>query len=201
MVDRGRRSEGTGGCSLSRVWSRLVALVPTAALILILAACQQAGASPGPATAASNTPGPTHLASPSPSPSRASATGHESPSPPAVATVAAQVINVTLTDAIRIEPAQIRVTSAIPVIFRVTNVGVLIHEFYVGDEAAQAAHEAQMIARGGNTPLDERNGIGLEPGETKDLTLGFALPGVVLAGCHITNHYSGGMKATITITE
>ncbi len=44
----------------------------------------------------------------------------------------------------RIEPAAITVRLGEPVTFVVTNVGVIDHEFYLGDEAAQVEHEAEM---------------------------------------------------------
>lgn len=111
------------------------------------------------------------------------------------------MIAVTLSDAIRIEPAQMTVPAGTPVTFRVTNTGVLAHEFYVGDEAAQAEHEAEMVAMGGVMPHDEQNGIAVPPGETEDLTLTFRAPGELIAGCHVTNHYSGGMRATIAVVQ
>lgn len=130
--------------------------------------------------------------------------GHAPPgthTAPGTSTDLGQVINVTLSDALRIEPAQITVKAGMPVTFQVTNPGLLDHEFYVGDEAAQAEHEAEMVAMGGMMPHDEETGIAVKPGQAKDLTLTFPSPGVFLGGCHITNHYSGGMRTTITVTE
>ena len=45
-------------------------------------------------------------------------------------------IEVTLTDALRIEPATMTVPAGVPVTFVVTNAGVLELEFYLGDEMA-----------------------------------------------------------------
>jgi uncharacterized cupredoxin-like copper-binding protein len=45
----------------------------------------------------------------------------------------------------------------------------------------------------------DANGIALKPGETKELTVTFDSPGMVIAGCHEPGHYGGGMKATIEI--
>lgn len=71
------------------------------------------------------------------------------------------------------------------------------HEFYIGDEEAQAEHEQEMQA--GGMTHDEPAGISVPPGETKELTFTFAEPGETLAGCHEPGHYAGGMKATITV--
>lgn len=116
--------------------------------------------------------------------------------PPAASTR----IDVTLTDALRIEPSPMTVPAGVPVTFVIRNAGAIDHEFFLGDEAAQAAHEQEMASMGGMMH-DEPNGVGLHPGETKELTFTFAAPGSSLAGCHIPGHYPAGMKATITLTE
>ena len=108
-------------------------------------------------------------------------------------------VDVTLTDALKIEPAAITVPAGVPVIFVVTNSGATDHEFYLGDEAAQTEHEKEMAAMGGMTH-DEPEGIAVKPGATKELTYTFAAAGETLAGCHVAGHYAGGMKATITVT-
>ena len=110
-------------------------------------------------------------------------------------------INVTLTDALRIEPATMSVPAGVPVTFVVTNTGASDHEFYLGDEAAQAEHEREMQAMGGGMTHDEPEGIAVEPGQTEELTFTFAAPGATLAGCHLPGHYAGGMKADITVTS
>ena len=84
-----------------------------------------------------------------------------------------------------------------PVTFVVTNTGSIDHEFFLGDEAAQAEHEQEMQA--GGMAHDEPMGIGVEPGETKELTVTFPEAGTILAGCHVAGHYAGGMKANVEI--
>ena len=108
-------------------------------------------------------------------------------------------VEVALTDALKIEPATINVPAGVPVTFAVTNSGATDHEFYLGDEAAQAEHENEMASMGGMTH-DEPEGIAVKPGETKELTYTFAQAGESLAGCHVAGHYAGGMKAAIMVT-
>ena len=124
-----------------------------------------------------------------------------SPSAPAssIPSAAATRIEVTLTDTLKIEPAAMTVPAGVPVTFVVTNSGATDHEFYLGDEEAQAEHEKEMADMGGMTH-DEPEGIAVKPGETKELTYTFAAAGETLAGCHVVGHYGGGMKATITVT-
>ena len=151
---------------------RLARLALGSAVLVLVAACSSSGGagnvSPAPATAAA----------PSSSP--------------------ATRIEVSLTDALKIEPAAMTVPAGVPVTFVVTNTGTVDHEFYLGDEEAQAEHEQEMTDMGGMTH-DEPEGISVKPGETKELTYTFAAPGETLAGCHVVGHYGGGMKATIAV--
>jgi uncharacterized cupredoxin-like copper-binding protein len=145
-----------------------LALIPAAALLV--AACSSGGATPAaPSAAASAAP-----------------------------SAAATRIEVTLSDALTIEPASMTVRAGVPVTFVVTNSGASDHEFYLGDAAAQAEHEKEMAAMGGMTH-DEPEGIAVKAGETKELTYTFAQAGQTLAGCHVVGHYGGGMKAAITV--
>ena len=149
---------------------RYLALAP--ALVLVLAACSGPGATQSPSAPA---------ASPSP-----------------VASAAAQRIEVKLTDALKMEPAEMTVKAGQPVTFVVTNSGAIDHEFYLGDEAMQAEQEQMM--QSGQMAHDTADGISLKPGETKELTYTFDTAGQRLAGCHVAGHYAAGMKATITVT-
>ena len=141
------------------------------AIVLIVAACSGAGSTPSPSALA---------ASPSPG------------------TTAAQRIEVKLTDALTMEPAAMTVKAGQPVTFVVTNAGAIDHEFYLGDEAAQAQQEQMMLS--GQMAHDTPESISLKPGETKELTYTFNAAGQTLAGCHIAGHYAAGMKAAITVT-
>lgn len=154
--------------------SRYLALAP--ALVLLVAACSGGGSTSSPSVAAST---PSSAASPS---------------------TAAQRIEVKLTDALRMEPAEMTVKAGQQVTFVVTNTGAIQHEFYLGDEAAQGEHEQEMMSAGGMT-MDEPDGLVLKPGETKELTHIFSTAGASIAGCHETGHYAGGMKAAITVTD
>ena len=118
-------------------------------------------------------------------------------SPVAGSSASAVEVIVKLTDALKMEPASISVKAGVPVRFVVTNSGATDHEFFLGDEAAQAGHGNEMS--GGMN--DDPAGIGLKAGETKTLEYTFAKAGSYLAGCHVSGHYEAGMMATITVTE
>lgn len=140
--------------------------------------------------------------SPSTAPTAAPTAGGPTVPPSAAATAASTAagtrIEVTLTDGLAIEPAAITVQAGVPVTFVVTNSGALDHEFYLGDEEAQAAHAAEMATMGGMAH-DEPEGIAVDPGQTKELTYTFTEAGQTLAGCHVQGHYLAGMKAVITV--
>lgn len=121
-----------------------------------------------------------------------------SSAPAATASGAATRVEIALTDALRIEPDPIVVAAGVPVTFVVTNTGVTDHEFYLGDEAAQTAHGDEMGM--GGMAHDEPMGIGVRPGETKELVVTLE-PGEILAGCHVLGHYGAGMKSMITVSD
>lgn len=100
-----------------------------------------------------------------------------------------------------IEPAVFTVAAGKPITFLVTNVGQIPHEFTLGDAHVQDEHEQEMMSSGGHMGHDEDNAISLAPGQTKELTYTFEMPGMSLAGCHVPGHYPAGMKASITIVE
>lgn len=129
-----------------------------------------------------------------------SASGSPSANPAASAPASANAarVEINLTDALKMEPEALRVPVGQAVTFVVTNAGSNNHEFYVGDEAAQTAHETEMSSMAG-MGQDEANGIALKPGETKELTVTFDTTGTMIAGCHEPGHYAGGMKATVEI--
>lgn len=158
---------------------RPVRLAALTAIALLVAGCSGGGSTPAPSAPPSVAP---------------------SATPSAAPTAAATRIEVKLTDALRIEPASMTIPAGIPVTFVVTNSGSIEHEFVLGDEAAQAEHETEM---GGSMGMgqDEEMAIGVDPGETKELTVIFPAAGSILAGCHVAGHYAGGMKATIEIVE
>ena len=109
-------------------------------------------------------------------------------------------IEVTLSDSLRIEPAGMTVPVGKPITFVVTNRGTILHEFVVGDQVFQDAHDQEMMAGGGmSMPKDEPTAIGVQPGATKELTMTFDKAGLTLAGCHVTGHFAAGMRAQITV--
>lgn len=159
---------------------KLARLALIALVSLVLAACSSAGATSAPSAVASAATSPGATASPAAS--------------------ASTRIEVALTDSMAIELDMMTVPAGVPVTFVVSNTGSADHEFYLGDESAQLAHEDEMMSNGGMLH-DEPEGISVAPGQTKEMTYTFTKAGMTLAGCHVAGHYAAGMMAQMTVTD
>ena len=109
-----------------------------------------------------------------------------------------RMIDVLTSDELRFEPTEITVSAGETVRFEVTNDGHTVHEFLIGDEAAQEEFAAEM-AEGAHNATDA--GVTVEPGETETFEYIFEEAGELLAGCHEPGHYEGGMVASISVGE
>ena len=109
-----------------------------------------------------------------------------------------RTVQVQMTDELRFEPAEISVQAGETVRFEVINAGEIVHEFLIGDEAAQEEFEMEM-SEGDGMAHDTDAGISVEPGQRESFEYTFDEAGQLLAGCHEPGHYEGGMVATITV--
>jgi uncharacterized cupredoxin-like copper-binding protein len=109
-----------------------------------------------------------------------------------------RTVEVQMTDELRFEPAEFTVQAGETVRFEITNAGQIVHEFLIGDEAAQDEFETEMSECDGMAH-DTDAGVSVEPGETETFEYTFAEVGALLAGCHEPGHYDGGMVAVITV--
>jgi Cu+-exporting ATPase len=116
-----------------------------------------------------------------------------------------RTIEITATDQFRFTPSDITVRQGETVAFVVTNTSNAPHEFVIGDEAVQQAHEEEMAAGVDAMNDDMMDGqpyaVKVAPGETATLVYRFAKPGTLLIGCHVPGHYAAGMTGTITIEK
>ena len=119
---------------------------------------------------------------------------------PADASEADRVIEVVTNDDFSFTPAMIDITAGEVITFRVTNEGVIVHDFTLGGDETQEEHEVEMAEMAGMAMADEPNGFQIEPGQTKELTWHFTEAGELLVGCHIPGHYGAGMKADISVS-
>lgn len=115
---------------------------------------------------------------------------------------------------IAFEPDSVDVEVGETVRFVFTNKGDVVHDAFIGDEAAQEAHEAEMheAEEDMNGDMDDEgahedddgmhgeDGISVEPGETGEITYTFDEPGEILIGCHEPGHYDAGMIVTVNVS-
>ena len=111
----------------------------------------------------------------------------------------ARTIEVGMTDDLRFDPEAITVARGETIHFVVRNAGDAVHEFLVGDEAAQAEFEEEMA--GGGMDHETSSGVSVDPGQTEEFEYTFETEGILLAGCHEPGHYDAGMVATITVGD
>jgi uncharacterized cupredoxin-like copper-binding protein len=95
----------------------------------------------------------------------------------------------------RFDPSDIDIELGQTIRFVVENTDPIDHEFIVGDEQVQQAHEAGTEAHHPPRPGE----ISLAPGETVITTVTFPSQRGLLFGCHLPGHYAFGMRGVITI--
>lgn len=105
---------------------------------------------------------------------------------------------------IEFSPDAVEVEAGETVRFVFHNKGEVVHDAFIGDEAAQDEHEMEMQEGDGDAGMDhggdadKEGGITVEPGESGELTHTFEAGDEVLIGCHQPGHYDAGMKVTVS---
>jgi uncharacterized cupredoxin-like copper-binding protein len=107
-----------------------------------------------------------------------------------------QEVQVTIRDS-RFVPDHFEFEAGTQVTFVVENTDPIDHEFIIGNEEVQQAHEEGAEPHHGSKPGE----LSIPIGETRTTTLTFEGPGTLLIGCHLPSHYDYGMRGDITITE
>ena len=114
---------------------------------------------------------------------------------------ATQTVFVTMKD-IAYDPSTVTVKPGETVKFVFRNEGMIRHDAFIGDEAAQAEHEKKM-REAGSDGMDGHHGadgISVDSGKTGSLTHTFKAGDVLVIGCHEVGHYAAGMKLAITVS-
>lgn len=120
---------------------------------------------------------------------------------PADASDADRVVEIAANDDFTFDPPSVGVEMGETVTFRVTNTGVIVHDFTLGDEGMQAEHEEEMTEMSDDSAMhEEPNTMAIEPGGTMDMTWHFTESGPLIFGCHQAGHYAAGMKGTLVVT-
>lgn len=94
------------------------------------------------------------------------------------------------------EPADLAVDPGETVRLVIVNTDPIDHEFILGDEQVQLAHEEGTEAHHAPRPGE----VSLPAGKTVVTTYTFPeTPGELIFGCHLPGHYEFGMHGTVTI--
>ncbi|HXF74348.1 MAG TPA: plastocyanin/azurin family copper-binding protein [Actinomycetota bacterium] len=109
-----------------------------------------------------------------------------------------RTIEIAALDELAFEPSEVRVEAGETVRFVVTNEGQTPHEFVLGDERVQEAHEMVGMEHGEAT-VEAMAALTLDPGTTGEVTVTFEEPGEILYGCHVPGHYDGGMVGKVIV--
>ena len=108
-----------------------------------------------------------------------------------------RTIDVEMRD-IAFSPTTVDVRVGETVRFNFKNTGQVEHDAFIGDAAAQDAHEKE--AREGHEDHGkDSNAVDAKPGKSASLTYTFDKPGQLIIGCHEPGHYTGGMKITVNV--
>lgn len=132
-----------------------------------------------------------------------SATSSEIGGPADASTPVTRTVEIDANQDLRFTPDTVAVKVGETITFKVVNTATIEHDFTLGDDADQSAHEQEMrdMGTGDMTGMgDSPNAIHIPPGQTKTITWTFTKAGTTLYGCHEPGHYASGMKGTITVT-
>ena len=121
-----------------------------------------------------------------------------------------RTIEVEMRD-IEFSPDEVQVEPGDTVRFVFRNSGAVVHDAFIGDEAAQDDHEMDMrdgddtegdsgMEHGAGDDEAADGGITVEPGETGEFTHTFRAGDQLLIGCHQPGHYEAGMKVVINVS-
>jgi uncharacterized cupredoxin-like copper-binding protein len=95
----------------------------------------------------------------------------------------------------RFNPEAFEFEAGTTVTFVVENADPIDHEFILGDEGVQLAHE-----RGTEAYHPPRPGEMTVPaGDTATTTYTFTEAGELIIGCHVPGHYAYGMRAAVRV--
>ena len=113
-----------------------------------------------------------------------------------------RTVEVEMTD-IAFTPDSIEVERGETVRFVFRNGGAVNHDAFIGDQAAQDDHEAEMEEMEGMDGMDhgdDDEAITVEPDDEGALRYTFDQPGRLLIGCHQPGHFDAGMVIEIDVT-
>jgi uncharacterized cupredoxin-like copper-binding protein len=113
---------------------------------------------------------------------------------PGSAEAVLRTVNVTIHYS-HFDPSSFSFPPGTTVRFVVRNTDPIDHEFIVGDQAVQEAHESGTEAYHPPRPGE----MTVPAGSTRATIVTFARPGSLIFGCHLPGHYAYGMHGVIRV--
>ena len=113
-----------------------------------------------------------------------------------------RTIEIEALDEFAFDPDEVTVPSGETIRFVVTNPGEVAHEFVLGPEHVQMAHEeaSEMGEEHGEMQMeDQLAAFDIQPGQTEEATVTFDQAGEIFYGCHEPGHYDAGMVGAVTL--
>ncbi len=117
-----------------------------------------------------------------------------------------RTLELTMTEELTFEPAQIEVRRGETVTFSVRNASGEGHEAYIGTEEEQRIHKTDHSALSAGEQAETTHmgfGVHIAPFGTGQLEYTFddADASAFVIGCHYPGHYDAGMRAIITVSD
>jgi uncharacterized cupredoxin-like copper-binding protein len=109
-----------------------------------------------------------------------------------------RTIRVGMSDAMRFDPAQIRVKAGETIRFLVKNNGAAFHEMVLGTAENLAKH-AELMKKFPGMEHDDPNIAHVKPGETGELIWQFKQAGEFHFACLVPGHYEAGMVGKVVV--
>lgn len=118
---------------------------------------------------------------------------------PGVAVDVSRTVKVSMTDAMRFEPAQVSAKQGETIRFVVTNAGKVKHEFVLGTETELKEHYEAML-KSPDMVHSDPNRVTLAPGAAGEIIWTFTKTGNIDFACLQPGHYDAGMKGIVAVT-
>jgi uncharacterized cupredoxin-like copper-binding protein len=96
-------------------------------------------------------------------------------------------------------PTTVAVRTGETVTFVFHNTDKVVHDAFLGDEAAQAKHELEMSGTGMGEMSAHDSDTTVAPGQIATLTHTFMTAGSTVIGCHEPGHYKAGMRLRVRV--
>ena len=119
---------------------------------------------------------------------------------PADPAAKAREVAVGMSDAMRFDPAEVRVKTGEAVKFVVANHGKVDHEFVLGTMDEIKEH-AEMMRKMPNMEHDDASQLRVKPGAQQALAWQFDKPGEFYYACLVPGHFEAGMVGKVIVSR